>query len=208
MSLFNELGVNAADIDIAGAEDKLKRPDLPPPGVYHAALESVRTITSTNSTGRELCFVIISGPHKGQKVEDALWLPKKEADPDPKKEKSRQVSQNKVTIYMHRLGILRKEPIPNTNKFKTVQVPDKYDFIDCLGTCCFINVKNEEEEYTNKNGKLVKIMKAKLEFEGVLNPDDPKCKEVPIGTPADAKELVAGAAAVAAATSPDKFSDL
>lgn len=175
MSLVAELGME--DVDLGAAESAIASGGLPPVGVHHAVLDGVREFAANSGTkGRELTFKIIAGPGKGCEVEDAVFLPHDGQDEEKKK-----TTKNKLAIAMHRLGLLKKVKGPD-GKDKTVAVEGKSDFLDCIGTTCFIEVKHVMRKYQDKSGADQEIKEAKLTFEGILSPDDKKCKDVPRGT--------------------------
>lgn len=173
MGLLADLGFNDTipAPDLGEAEKAMASGGLPPEGVHFAVLDGYRGITAHNGNkGHELSFRIIAGPGNGAKVEDAIWNPNPDQD-----DKKRGTSQRRMLVFGYRLGLLTKDA---SGRAKDVE--GKHSFADCLGQTCFIEVKHEEEEY-EKDGKKRKITKAKLTFEGVLSPDDKKCKDVPKG---------------------------
>ncbi len=182
MSLLKDLGFDTGEVDIGDAEKKLASGGLPPEGVHHAILEGAGGIPNADGRGWKLVFKIVAGPGEGATVEEALWRPK--GDDESKDKKTR----NRVAIFAHRLGLLKK--VQKGGKEVAVEVEGKNDFCDCLGAACFLDVKHEDEEY-EKDGKKRTIKKAKLTFEGVLSPDDKRVKDVP-----KAKNLAAAQAGV------------
>lgn len=187
MSLLAELGFDSATaptIDDAAAA--VANNGQLPKGVYHAVLKGYRGLTSneTGNKGHELTFEVIGGPHKGEETKGSAWG---STSDDPKKQAA---AKNKIVIWGHRLGLFVKD-----GSGKPVEAPGKHSFADCLGTPCFIEVTQEEEEWKDKEtGKQRSMMKSKLSFEGILSPDDKKCKDVPKG------EVPAGLAAAASAS--------
>lgn len=205
MGLLAELGFNdTAAPSIDDAAKAVANGGLPPEGVHFAVLNGYRGVAAnTGSKGDELSFQILGGPGDGAKVEEVIWKPSESQD-----DKRRGMSQRRFIIFAHRLGLLGRDA-----SGKAVEIPGKHGFQDCLGQTCFIEVKHEEEEY-EKEGKRKKITKAKLTFEGILSPDDKKCKDIPKGdVPAGAGVAAGGAGAGAAGANgsgkpKDNFSDL
>lgn len=196
MGLLNELGFTAPP-SIGDAEKQMSSGGLPPEGVHHAVLEGVGGIPNAEGRGWKMNFKILAGPGKDMVVEDVVW----KAKGDDAKKDAR--VNNRILIYAHRLGLLKK--LIKDGKEVAVEVEGKHEFGDCLGAPCFIEVRHEDEEY-EKNGKKHTIKKAKLTFEGVLSPDDKKVKDVPKAAnlpPAASVGKPAGAAA-----KKDDFGDL
>lgn len=196
MPLLDELELDKAPT-AAEVESAMRAGPVPPEGLHHAALVGFREVqANSGSHGRELTFKILAGPGKGFEVRDTLWSPSgKSAESDGR-------ARNRMRIFAHRLGLLKKVALPDgTTKY--VAVEGKTDFLDVYGAACVIEVKHEEREYTDKGGKLKKVTDARLAFEGVLALDDDRCKAVPRGD---------AAAAVAAVTAPapaaDEYADL
>lgn len=201
MGLAAELGVPLEQVDVKAAEEAIKGGGLCPEGVHHAVLDAVAEKTLDNgSKKRALTFKVLAGPGKDTIVEDDVWLPS-DAQDEAKKKKS----QNRLTIFMHRLGVL-KTAVGKDGKERYVEVEGKHDFIDCIGATCFIDVKHEEEHWNDKKtGAPKKMMKAKLTFEGVLKPDDKKVQGVPTGK---APPPTAVGSRPAGGKGPDNFDDL
>ncbi len=202
MGLLAELGFadTTAAPSIDEAAKAMSSGGLPPEGVHFAVLNGYRGIQAHNGNkGHELSFLIVGGPGDGAKVEDAIWNPNPDQD-----DKKRGTSQRRMIIFGHRLGLLARD-----GSGRAIEVPGKHSFADCLGATCFIEVKHEEEEY-EKDGKKRKIMKAKLTFEGVLSPDDKKCKDVAKGAvPAGAVAAAGSAGSGGASAQPvDKYAGL
>jgi hypothetical protein len=201
MGLLADLGFTEATPapSIDEAAKAMASGGLPPEGVHYAVLNGYRGIEANNGNkGHELSFEIIAGPGKGAKVGDAIWNPNPEQD-----DKKRGTSQRRMLVFGYRLGLITKDA---SGRAKDVE--GKHSFADCLGQCVFIEVKHEEEEY-EKDGKKRKIMKAKLTFEGVLSPDDKKCKDIPKGAVPEGAVPAAGSVAGGAGGKPkDNFSDL
>lgn len=202
MGLAAELGVPLESVDLNAAEKAIESGGLCPEGVHHAVLETAGEKTLDNgSKKRVLTFKVLAGPGKDAEVEDDVWLPSEGQDAGKKKK-----TQNRLTIFMHRLGLL-KTKIGGDGKEHLAEVEGKHDFVDCIGTTVFIEVKHEEEAWKDKKtGTDRKAMKAKLTFEGVLKPDDKKCQGVPTGK---APPPGTGPAAIGGgAKKPDNFDDL
>lgn len=162
MALVDELVGFGVDADTA--EEQMKSGGLTPEGKHHARLDGCREVeANTGSKGRELTFTVLSGVGKGSEVKETLWL-----NTDKDKGKNRQL------IFAHRLGLLKKVPAAN-GKSVYAPIEGKHDFNDCLGTECIIDVKHEE--YTTSKGK--KGMGCVLQFEGVFQLTDERCKDVP-----------------------------
>lgn len=178
MGLAAELGVPLNQVGVKDAEEAIKGGGLCPEGVHHAVLEGCRSVdANSGSKGRELTFKVIAGPGKDSVIEETVWLPSEGQDEAKKKK-----TQNRLTIYMHRLGLL-KAVTGKDGKEVFAEVEGVHDFTDVLGKTCFIEVKHEEEHWKDKkSGADKKMMKAKLTFEGVLKPDDKKCVGVTTGT--------------------------
>lgn len=176
MSFLDELGVTGP-VNATAVAEQMAKGTVPPPGVYHAVLEAAGGIPNCEGRGSKLVFKIIAGPWADFELDEALFKPKGD---DPKKDEK---TKNRNLMFGHRLGLLQRDAGDNL-----VPVPGKHSFADCLGAPCFIELKNEEETYDakdesgKKTGARRTIMKAKLTFEGVLSPDDKKCKDVPKGT--------------------------
>jgi hypothetical protein len=202
MSLLADLGLKPADVNLDDVEKGMAGGSLPPEGVHHAVLLTAGPIPNADGRGWKFEFEIVAGPGKGAVIEEALWKPKGD---DPKKDA---VTQRRVLLFGHRLGLLKKVKGAG-GKDETVEVEGKHDFCDCLGTTCFIKIKHEEEKY-EKNGVEKKIKKAKLEFAGLLAPDDKEVKGVPVasGNAAAAAALAGKAGAAAAAAAAQAVNDL
>jgi hypothetical protein len=170
MSFLDELGIAPGTVKASDVADQMSKGSAPPDGVYHAVLEAAGNIPNAEGRGSKLVFKIIAGPWEGYEVDEALWKPKGD---DPKKDAR---VKNRNLIFGHRLGLLTRDSADNF-----VQVAGKHSFADCLGAPCFIELRQEEESY-QKDGATKKITKAKLTFEGVLDPADKKCASVPKGT--------------------------
>lgn len=178
MSLMNELNATLKKRKANEVESAMTNGGLPPEGVHHAMLKGQRDVeTKSSTTGRELLFVILAGPGKGQDVKDTLWNSDKEA------------AQNRKILFAHRLGLLRKVGSGDDARYEQAD-PKKQDFNDVRGTCCFIEVVHEEYE-KEKGGK---GKSARLSFEGIINPDDKRVKGVPTGSPPGAGPAGATAA--------------
>lgn len=173
MGLLADLNVNPADVSLGDIEKGMQSGDLPPEGVHHAVLTAVGPIPNCDGRGWKMTFEILAGPGKGATVEDVLWKPK--GDDEKKDAKTR----NRILLFGHRLGLLKK--VTKDGKEVTEEVAGKHDFCDCLGATCFIEVQHEQEEYT-KDGKKRQITKAKLTFNGLLSPDDKKVKDAKVPT--------------------------
>lgn len=190
MSLLAELGVtNVAEVDLNEVDKKMSAGDVPPEGIHHAVLQTVGPIPNCEGRGWKMTFEILAGAGKGAVVEEALWKPKGD---DAKKDAT---TKNRVLMFMHRLGLLKKVTGPD-GKEVTQEIAGKHDFCDCLGTTTFIEIQHVDEEYT-KNDQKRTIKKAKLTFGGLLAADDKKVKEAI----AAGKLVVASGAAVTAAAS-------
>jgi hypothetical protein len=189
MSLLKELGISPAEVNITEIETQMAGNGLPPEGIHHAVLSSVGGIPNADGRGWKFLFEILAGPGKGMTVEEALWKPKGD---DAKKDAR---VKNRVLIFAHRLGLLKKVAGAD-GKETSQEIDGKHDFCDCLGATCFIKLQHEEEEY-ERDGKKRKITKAKLAFNGCMGPED---KEVRDGIAAG-KIAVASGTAVAAAAS-------
>lgn len=172
MSLLQKLGIDPAKVNADDTEREMNSGGLCPEGLHHAGLVGCREDSAHNgSEFRELTFRVLAGPGKGMEVKESIFLPN-ESQTDEKKKKT----QNRVIIYMHRLGLLKKvgdhyEPIDGLT-----------DFQDVVNRAeCVIEVHHEDREYTGKDGKTRKGKFAKLTFEGVLALDDKRCKAVARG---------------------------
>ena len=167
MGLLDSLGIAAhAAPKVDDLEKQMASGGLCPEGVHHAVLEMAGPIPNAEGRGWKLVFRVIAGPGNGAEVEDVLWRPKGE---DAKKDAK---MQNRVMLYGHRLGVLRRD-----DNGKLVEFDPPRDFCDRLGAACFIEVTHRDREY-EKNGTKQKIREAQLTFEGVLSPDDKKVKDV------------------------------
>lgn len=176
MALLDELQLDAAP-DANEVEKQMSMGNIPPEGMHHAVLVGFKEGTANSGTGfRELRFKIIAGPAAGMEVKESLWKPKGD---DPVKDER---AKNRLRIFAHRLGILRKVPIEGQkDKFRYVPVEGVSDFVDVLDKAtCVIDVKHEEYDRTDGKGK---GKKAVLTFEGVLCVDDKRVKDakVPLG---------------------------
>lgn len=200
MGLLNELGLPAGGaVNINDVAREVAAGGLVPEGVHHAILESVGSIPNAEGRGWKMTFKVVAGPGKDETVEDVVWKPKGD---DAKKDKA---VANRTLIFAHRLGLVDE---------KGVEKPGKYGFADCLGAPCFIEVKHEDETYKpkDKDGKEIGvtrvIKKAKLTFEGVLSPDDKKCKDVPKAANLPAASSIGKPAAAGAAPAKDQYADI
>jgi Fe2+ or Zn2+ uptake regulation protein len=201
MGLLNDLGVSASDLPpISDIEKKMASGDLPPEGVHHAVVTAVGPIPNTDNRGWKFNFEIIAGVAKGATVEEVLWKPKGE------NEKSDATTRNRILLFGHRLGLLKKVK-DASGKEATAEVEGKHDFCDCLGATAFIEVVHEKEKY-EKNGKEKEITKVKLTFNGLLSPDDKKVKGVVTAGAGTAAEAAKIAATKAAAKPKDNFEQL
>lgn len=171
MGLLAELGIDGGAVNIGDIEKQMASGGLPPEGVHHAVLDAAGPIPNAAGRGWKLTFKIIAGPGAGEQVEEVLWKPKGD---DAKKDAR---IRNRITLFAHRLGLLKKVTGPD-GKESAVEVEGKHDFCDCLGAACFVDVKHEEREY-EKDGKKHKIKEAKLSFEGCISPEDKRVKDVP-----------------------------
>lgn len=187
MGLLAELGVKPSDVNISDIEKQMEGNGLPPEGIHHAVLTTAGGIPNADGRGWRLTFEIIAGPGKGMTVEEALWKPKGD---DAKKD---QKTRNRVLLFGHRLGLMKKVKDPATGKESSVEIEGKHDFCDCLGATTFVELQHEEEKY-DKGGVERKITKAKLTFHGLYDADEKKVKDAI----AAGKLAVAGGAAVAA----------
>jgi|GEM_PF-4030651 len=201
MSLESELGIDIGDVDLKTASNAVANGGLIPEGLHHAVLEAVKSGSANSGTPfREFTFKILAGVSKDATIEHSLWLPNASQD-EAKKAKSK----NQLAIWMHRLGLKKKVPGPD-GKEVLAPIEGKLDFSDCLGAVCVIDVKHEEEKWNDKKtGAERKMMKAKLSFEGVLLPEDPRCKDIAKGkTPAPGSV----GSKPAAMTKKDDFGDI
>lgn len=201
MGLAAELGVPLDQVDVKAAEEAIKGGGLCPEGVHHAVLEGCRNVdANSGARGRELTFKVLAGPGKDCEIEETVWLPNEGQDEAKKKK-----TQNRLTIYMHRLGLL-KSVVGQDGKERLAEVDGLHDFSDVLGRTCFIEVKHEEEHWKDKKtGADKKMTKAKLTFEGVLKADDKKCAGVATGK---APPPTAVGAAKPGAKPADNYDDL
>ena len=177
MGLLQELGVAGGPPPrIDDIEKQMASGGLCPEGVHHAVLDGVGEIPGCEGRGWKLTFKILAGPGEGSVVSDKLWKPKGD---DAAKDKK---TANRILLYGHRLGLLKRG-----DGGSLTEVEGKHDFNDCYGAACFIEVRHVEEEYDEKDkdgrltGKKKHIKKAELTWEGLLSPDDKKCKDVPRG---------------------------
>lgn len=178
MALLEDLDLdhveNADDV-----EKKIASGSLCPEGLHHAQLSGCREAEANSGTKfHELSFTVIAGPAKGLVVKETLYGPSgKSAEGDER-------AKNRMRMFAHRLGVLKKEQIPGTNKSKYVPIPGITSFADLIDKAsCVIEVKHEDREYTDKKGTLKKTKEAKLTFEGVLPTDDKRVteKKIPLG---------------------------
>lgn len=193
-ALMQDLDLGNTNPD--AVEQSMASGGLAPEGKHHAVLNGCREVqANSGSVGRELTFRILAGPGAGQDVRETVWITS-----DPK-------AKNRRVLFMHRLGLLKKVAAEG-GKSAYVPAEGKTDFMDCLGAECVIDVKHEEDTWTDKKtGKPRTGTKAVLSFEGVLSLDDKRCADVPRGKPGAAQAAVATAAA-AGAKAKDDFSDL
>lgn len=111
------------DVDPTKAEDGTRSGGLVPAGKYHAKLVGDKDVTSSKqTTGTELHFEILAGPHKGQTVKETLWNSDKEA------------GKNRVLLFARRLGLLEEK------NGRYVKAEGKTDFCDCHGAEVIIKV--------------------------------------------------------------------
>jgi hypothetical protein len=171
MSLLNDLGIDIATVNASKTEQSVESGGRVAEGKHHAALVGARSgQTENGSKYRELTFKILAGPSAGMELKDKVFLPNAN-----QKEDSRKTVQNRVMLFMHRLGVLSKTgdnyvPIPGRDDFQ-----DVVDKVDCV-----IVVKHEQRDY-EKDGKTRSGTFAILDFEGVLLKDDKRCATVPKG---------------------------
>lgn len=190
-SLLEDLDLEHADAD--AVETQMKGGGLVPEGMHHAVLYGVRAVTANSgTTGRELVFKVLAGPAAGMELKETVWSPSgKGADTDAK-------SRNRLRLFGHRLGLLQKVQTAD-KKHKYEAIKGKHDFADCFGSEVVIEVRHEDDEWTDKNGKQRKGKKSILTFEGVLELTDPRAKDVPRGGAGAARAAVAAAPAPASA---------
>lgn len=199
MGLFDKIGIapgqpGAPTTNVTEIEKQMAAGGLAPEGVHHAILDAVGAIPGCDNRGWKLTFLIVAGAGNGMRVEETLWKPKGDGD-----EKKDGKVRNRILLFGHRLGLLKRDGNGNL-----VEIEGKYDFGDCIGATCFIEVKHEEEEWTPPGKTVaVKMKKAKLTFDGVLSPEDKRCKDVP-----KASGLAAAAAGAGAAAKRDDFGKL
>lgn len=203
MPLMDELALDAS-LDATAVETAVAAGPLCPEGDHHAVLCGFREINAnTGSHGRELTFKIVAGPGKGYEVKEALWSPSnRSAEKDER-------ARNRMRIFAHRLGLLKKV-VGADGKTATYQpIPGKADFPDVFGAQCVIRVRHEEREY-EKDGKTRKAIDARLDFEGVYLLDDPRVTKCPRGdAQAVAAAATVGPAALGANGKPaDTFDDI
>lgn len=166
MSLMSELKGTIANKKANDVETAMTNGGLPPEGIHHAMLKGAREVTTKSSaTGREMVFVILAGPAKGQEVKDTLWNSDKDA------------AINRKILFAHRLGLLRKVGSGTDARYEQAD-PKKQDFNDVRGAVVFIEVVHEEYE-KEKGGK---GKSARLSFEGIIPPDDKRVKGIPTGS--------------------------
>lgn len=198
MSLLADLGLAPGGAPpISDIEKKMASGDLPPEGVHHAVLTNVGPIPNAEGRGWKFTFEILAGVGKGVTIEEVLWKPKGE---DAKKDAT---TRNRVLLFGHRLGLLKKVVVDG--KEASAEVEGKHDFCDCLGAVTFIELKHEERSYEDEKSKTTKkIKEAKLTFNGLLSADDKKVKGVATASGATA----AAVASKPAATPKDNLADL
>jgi hypothetical protein len=168
MNLMEDLELETYNPDAIDAA--MEAGGVVPKGKYHARLENARDVVSKENSndGVELEFKLLASHFAGQSVKDTIWVT------DNEKAKARRI------IFMHRLGLLRTEVLPDGKK-KYVPVQGKEHFRDVLGVECVIDVDVEEYEIKDKDTGQKTGRKGKsnrLAFCGVYALDDPKLKDV------------------------------
>lgn len=170
MSLLKELGIDIANVNASKTEQQVESGGRVAVGKHHAALVGARKGDTANSKYVELTFRVLAGPSAGLELKDKIFLPNA-----GQKEDSRATTQNRVLLFMHRLGLLTK------NGDKYVPIEGREDFSDVVDKVdVIIDVKHEERDY-EKDGKTKHGTFAILTFEGVLPKDDKRCATVPKG---------------------------
>jgi hypothetical protein len=170
MSLLDKLGIDTAKTKASKIEQEMELGGRVPPGMHHAVLVGARNgVSSGKETEfRELTFRVLAGTAAGMELKDKIWFPNAGQE-----ERSRNTSQNRLLIFMHRLGVIKKDgdvfvPIPGREDFQ-----DVVDKVDCV-----IVVKHESRDYAGQDGKQRHGIFAILDFEGVLLKDDKRCEKV------------------------------
>jgi hypothetical protein len=170
MSLLKELGIDIANVNASKMEQQMESGGRVAVGKHHAALVGARKGETGNSKYVELVFRVLAGPSTGLDLKDKVFFPN-----SGQKEDSRALTQNRVLLFMHRLGLLVKKG----DQYE--EIPGRLDFSDVVDKVdCVIDVKHEERDY-EVDGKKKHGTFAILTFEGVLPKDDKRCATVPKG---------------------------
>lgn len=123
-----------------------------PNGKYHVRLDGAKDVTTNRGTsGTELEFLVLSGPHAESTVRESLWVSEKEG------------AKRRVVLFSEKLGLLQRKG----GKF--VRVAGKDSFNDALGAECVIDV--EQREYTTAAGK--KGSSPSVTFTGIYSVNEP-----------------------------------
>lgn len=179
MALLEDLELDKV-ADAAEVEQQMASGGIVPEGLHHAALVGCREGAANSGTKfTELKFQVLAGPGKGLHIEETLFGPAgKSAESDER-------ARNRMRLFAHRLGLLRKVPVEGQkDKFRYAPIEGgPKEFTDVLDKAtCVVDVKHRDREY-EKDGKKRTIKEAVLSFEGVLPVDDARVKEkkVPLG---------------------------
>jgi hypothetical protein len=200
--LLDELALSPT-VRAKEVEQSMQANGLPPEGMHHAILAGFREVHINNIfRGRELNFKIVAGPGKGQSVTECVWSPKGEDDAKD----ARMV--NRMRLFAHRLGLLKKVPTDDGKDHTYQPVPGKHDFLDVRGAECIIVVKHEDDEYENKKGVKVKTKRAILEFEGLYEVSDKRAEKVLKAKPNELASMLPAATSAKPAAKADEFDDL
>jgi hypothetical protein len=177
MALLEDLELDKV-ADAEEVEQRMAAGPIPPVGLHHAVLIGSREGTANTGTKfRELRFQILAGPAKGMEVKQTLYDAKADAS-----EQEKTKSKDRLRLFCHRLGILKKEPGPD-GKARYVPIPGITDFSDVIDKATVVlDVIHEDREY-EKDGQKKKTVDAKLTWAGIHSTDDPivKEKKVPLG---------------------------
>lgn len=161
------------DVTIQDVEKGTSHKGLPD-GKYHVRLDGSRNVdANSGSTGVELVFVTLAGPHAGAEVKETIWNAKEDAD-----DAKRATARNRLMLFGHRLGLLKQGAGGVLKKVEGLS-----DFGDVHGAEVVIEVKNEKN-ISKKDGK--EYTNARVTFNGIFPVNDPKCKDVPKGKPTTA----------------------
>lgn len=176
--LMESLGITTdelATIDPDRAEAELESGGVLPEGMYHVQCIGVakRDSKSSDAEGYEFEYEVLAGPFKGGHVKDTLWKSDKHS------------GRNRMTIFGKRMGLLTE--IVSGDKKQLTLAAGMTGWPDVRGWVGIIEVGIEEYDLTDKITKMPTGRKGKsnrVTFGGIHHENDPKCKDVPRGTPA------------------------